>query len=65
MVKVTVKILGTRCCFDTGSTLTGTATTEFVPIGAYAVGLNVKTYGQNRFLAFLCSVANLLSIFRM
>lgn len=44
----TVKPLGTRTAFDTGSTLSGTATSEYVPIGLVARGINRDFYGRNR-----------------
>lgn len=43
----TVKPLGTRTAFDTGTTLSGTATSEYIPIGMTAVGLNVDFNGKN------------------
>ncbi|XP_036327552.1 uncharacterized protein LOC118740163 [Rhagoletis pomonella] len=39
--------LGTRTAFDTGTTLSGTATSEYVPIGMTGIGLNLDFYGQN------------------
>lgn len=46
-VMCSVKVLGVRTAFDTGTTLTGIANSEHVAIGAYAQGLNVHTYGSN------------------
>lgn len=40
--------LGTRTAFDVGTTLSGTATSEYIPIGLVAEGLNVEFYGRNR-----------------
>lgn len=40
--------LGTRTAFDTGTTLSGTATSEYVPIGIVGKGLNVQYYGKNQ-----------------
>nr|QKK82935.1 Hypothetical protein 3 [Pittosporum tobira parvo-like virus] len=44
VTKVTcdVTILGTRSGFDTGTTLSGSATTEYIPLGRLGIGLNTK-----------------------
>lgn len=41
-VKSTFRLLGTRTGFDHGTTLSGTATTEYVPIAKFCTGLNKK-----------------------
>lgn len=46
-VNCSVTPLGTRTAFDTGTTLSGTATSEYVPIGLVAEGLNKSFYGKN------------------
>lgn len=43
----TVTPIGTRTAFDTGSTLSGTATSEYIPIGLKYIGLNLDFYGDN------------------
>ncbi|CAH1106980.1 unnamed protein product [Psylliodes chrysocephalus] len=43
-LKVTVTPQGLRTAFDTGTTLSGTATSEHCTLGCYAVGLNQKNY---------------------
>lgn len=43
----TVKPLGTRTAFDTGTTLSGTATSEYIPIGMTAIGLNRDFNAKN------------------
>lgn len=42
VTKVSCRVtpLGTRTAFDIGSTLSGTATSEYVPIGLVAAGIN-------------------------
>lgn len=49
VVKVwcTITSLGTRTAFEMGGTSSGTATSEYVPIGLVAEGLNKKLYGRN------------------
>lgn len=47
-VECKVTPLGTRTAFDTGTTLSGTATSEYVPIGLVCEGLNVQFYGRNK-----------------
>lgn len=42
-----VRVLGSRTSFDTGTTLTGHANTEHIPICIWAEGLNLKTEGTN------------------
>lgn len=44
----TVTPLGTRTAFDVGTTLSGTATSEYVAIGMVAEGLNMEFYGRNK-----------------
>lgn len=39
--------LGTRTAFDVGSTISGTATSEYVPIVLVAKALNKEFYGRN------------------
>lgn len=46
-VRCAVKILGVRTSFDVGTTLTGTANSEHVPIGVCAIGLNHKLHMIN------------------
>lgn len=41
-------VMGTRTAFDHGGTLSGTATTEYVPIVKHCIGLNNKIYLENR-----------------
>lgn len=49
IVKVSdIHFLGTRTAFDHGTTLSGTATTEYVHIIKWCVGLNNKIYLDNR-----------------
>lgn len=43
-VKCDIHLIGTRTSFDHGTTLTGTATTEYVPIIKWCTGLNNKIY---------------------
>lgn len=45
--RVNVKVLGSRTSFETGSTLTGYANSEHVPVGIIATNINNKTYGKN------------------
>lgn len=54
IVKVNSKItiLGTRTSFDHGTTLSGSATTEYIPIAKYAIGLNKKVDLQNARIKF-------------
>lgn len=47
-VSCKVTPLGTRTAFDTGTTLSGTATSEYVPIGLVSEGMNIHFYGRNR-----------------
>lgn len=47
-VKAIITPIGTRTAFDHGTTLTGTATTEYVPIVKSCVGLNKQAYIENR-----------------
>lgn len=47
-VTCSVKILGVRSGFDTGSTLSGTATSEYCPILHFAEGLNNKIHLVNK-----------------
>lgn len=47
-VSTDIHLLGTRTAFDHGTTLSGTATTEYVPIIKWCVGLNNKVYIDNR-----------------
>lgn len=47
-VKATITPIGTRTAFDHGTTLSGTATTEYVPIVKSVVGLNTQLYIENR-----------------
>lgn len=47
-VSTDIHLIGTRTAFDHGTTLTGTATTEYVPIVKWCVGLNNKLYIDNR-----------------
>lgn len=47
-VKTDIHIIGTRTAFDHGTSLSGTATTEYVPIIKWCVGLNNKIYLENR-----------------
>lgn len=47
-VKCDIHLIGTRTAFDHGTTLSGTATTEYVPIIKWCVGLNNKVYIDNR-----------------
>nr|QTE04113.1 MAG: VP4 [Emberiza spodocephala ambidensovirus] len=47
-VSCDIHLLGTRTAFDHGTTLSGTATTEYVPIIKYVTGLNNKVYIDNR-----------------
>lgn len=47
-VSCDIHIIGTRTAFDHGTTLTGTATTEYVPIIKYCTGLNNKIFIDNR-----------------
>nr|QTE03812.1 MAG: putative VP1 [Periparus ater ambidensovirus] len=44
----TVKPLGTRTAFDTGTTLSGSATSEYIPLGMSVVGANNSFYGRNQ-----------------
>lgn len=46
-VHCTVTPLGTRTAFDTGTTMSGTATSEYVPIGVTLTGANIKYHGRN------------------
>lgn len=46
-VSAVFTVLGTRTAFDHSGTLTGTATTEYVPILKYAVGANNRLYLEN------------------
>lgn len=41
-VQCKVTVLGSRVSFDTGTTVSGVANSEHVPIGMYAYGLNTK-----------------------
>nr|QTZ83186.1 MAG: putative VP1 [Periparus ater parvoviridae sp.] len=45
--RVSVRVLGSRTTFETGTTLSGFANSEHVPIGLVATNLNNKTYGKN------------------
>lgn len=45
--RVKVRFIGSRTSFEAGSTLTGFANTEHVPIGVIATNLNNSTNGQN------------------
>lgn len=47
-VSCDISIIGTRTSFDHGTSLTGTATTEYVPILKHVTGLNNKLYIENR-----------------
>lgn len=47
-VSCQVIALGTRTAFETGTTTSGTATSEYIPIGVVGEGLNKKFYGENR-----------------
>lgn len=47
-VNCTIQFLGTRTAFDHGVSLSGTATTEYVPIAKYCIGMNNKLYLDNR-----------------
>ncbi|CAH0730971.1 unnamed protein product, partial [Brenthis ino] len=47
-VKCDIHLCGTRTSFDHGTTLSGTATTEYVPVIKWCVGLNNKIYLDNR-----------------
>lgn len=47
-VSTDIHLLGTRTAFDHGTTLSGTATTEYVPIIKWCIGLNNKIYLDNR-----------------
>lgn len=47
-VSAKIQFLGTRTAFDHGTTLSGTATTEYIPIAKYVVGLNNKLFIENR-----------------
>lgn len=49
VVKVNCQVtpLRTRTAFDVGSTISGTATSEYVPIGLVAEGLYKEFYGKN------------------
>nr|QTE03814.1 MAG: VP4 [Periparus ater ambidensovirus] len=47
-VSATITPIGTRTAFDHGTTLSGTATTEYVPIVKHAIGLNTQLYIENR-----------------
>lgn len=40
--------MGTRTAFDHGTSLTGTATTEYIPILKHVIGLNNKLFIENR-----------------
>lgn len=44
---VTVKVLGTRTSFDTGTSISGVATSEYVGIGLVGHGLNLKIPSSN------------------
>lgn len=44
----TVAPLGTRTAFDTGTTLSGSATSEYIPIGICITGANKSFYGSNK-----------------
>lgn len=44
----TVYPIGTRTAFDTGTTLSGSATSEYIPIGLSCIGMNTKFYGSNK-----------------
>ena len=46
-VNCKVTLMGTRTAFDHGTTLSGTATTEYVPICKYAIGLNKAVFLEN------------------
>lgn len=51
-LKAQVTLIGTRTSFDTGTTLSTTATTEYVPIVKYAIGANVKLPIRNTSYTF-------------
>nr|QVW56814.1 MAG: VP4 [Dendrocopos leucotos parvoviridae sp.] len=46
-VNCKITLMGTRTAFDHGTTLSGTATTEYVPICKYAIGLNTRVFIEN------------------
>nr|QVW56811.1 MAG: VP4 [Cecropis daurica parvoviridae sp.] len=46
-VKSSISLVGTRTAFMHGTSLAGSATTEYVPIVKWAIGLNKKIYMQN------------------
>ncbi|XP_058788906.1 uncharacterized protein LOC131662920 isoform X1 [Phymastichus coffea] len=54
IIHVTSKItlLGTRTAFDHGTSLTGVATTEYIPIVKFGIGLNRDFYIQNKQFTF-------------
>lgn len=45
--RVNVKLLGSRTSFEVGSSLSGFANSEHVPIGIIATNINNTTYGKN------------------
>lgn len=47
MVTSKITLLGTRTAFQHGTSNSGTATTEYIPIAKYAVGLNKRVYLEN------------------
>lgn len=47
-VSCNVKVLGVRTAFDIGATVTGTATSEYVPILHTAIGLNNNIHIMNK-----------------
>ena len=42
-----VYCVGTRVAFDHGTSLSGTTTSEYIPIRIRATGMNIKSYGRN------------------